>query len=223
MQEIYPHLARAERIVSVSRVRFGGFGGHTRNAIDRWSPMGLGTYVPFNGEMHHDMRYPAPASVVSIGIMGRDGESEEKTFHLASSRIATCVLARRSASVSDLPKQRTSGGVRRGATRRAPRGTLHSGVRPPAPVAASGGADGARRQSYGGPVVRVQGHDVIHSGYLEEIQRQTCFEMCRHFCRETGIVYQGGLGFGARLRPRRQAAQIDRTADETTLRSCRSG
>lgn len=38
---------------------------------------------------------------------------------------------------------------------------------------------------------------VIHSGYLEEIQRQTCFEMCQHFCRETGMVYQGGLGFGA--------------------------
>ena len=38
---------------------------------------------------------------------------------------------------------------------------------------------------------------VIHSGYPEDIQRQTCFEMCRHFCRETGMVYRGGLGFGA--------------------------
>ncbi|TVR62778.1 MAG: hypothetical protein EA426_01520 [Spirochaetaceae bacterium] len=38
---------------------------------------------------------------------------------------------------------------------------------------------------------------VIHSGYLEDIQRQTCFEMCQHFCRETGMVYRGGFGFGA--------------------------
>lgn len=38
---------------------------------------------------------------------------------------------------------------------------------------------------------------VIHSGYFEDVQRQTCFEMCCHFCRETGMVYRGGLGFGA--------------------------
>jgi hypothetical protein len=38
---------------------------------------------------------------------------------------------------------------------------------------------------------------VIHSGYIEPIQRQTCFEICANFCCETGMVYQGGIGFGA--------------------------
>ncbi|TVR62779.1 MAG: flavodoxin family protein [Spirochaetaceae bacterium] len=98
MQEIYPHLARAARIVLVSLVRFGGFGGHLKKAIDRFSPQGLGTYVLHNGEMHHEMRYPGPASVISIGIMRREDEAEEKTFHLAGSRIAACVFAERSAS-----------------------------------------------------------------------------------------------------------------------------
>ena len=98
MQEIYPHLARAARIIFVSPVRFGGFGGHMKKAIDRFSPMGLGTYVMYNGEMHHEMRYPAPASVVSVGVMKNDDDSEEQTFHLASSRIATCVFAHQSAS-----------------------------------------------------------------------------------------------------------------------------
>ena len=98
MQEIYPHLASAARVVFVSQVRFGGFGGQTKKAIDRWSPQGLGTYVLSNGEMHHEMRYPAPASVVSIGITRREDESEERTFRLASSRIAACMFARRSAS-----------------------------------------------------------------------------------------------------------------------------
>ena len=98
MQEIYPHLAGASRIIFVSSVRFGGFGGHMKKAIDRFSPQGLGTYVLRNGELHHEMRYPAPASVVSIGIMRGDDESEEQTFRLASSRIAVCLFAQRSAA-----------------------------------------------------------------------------------------------------------------------------
>ena len=54
-------------------------------------------------------------------------------------------------------------------------------------------ADGPTRGALSGLKVMA----VVHSGYLEDIQRQTCLEMCRHFCSETGMVYQGGLGFGA--------------------------
>ena len=98
MQEIYPPLARAARIVIVSPVRFGGYGSHTKKAIDRFSPLGLGTYTLQNGEMHHEMRYRAPASLVNIGVMRREDESEERTFRLASSRIAACLFAEMSAT-----------------------------------------------------------------------------------------------------------------------------
>ena len=54
-------------------------------------------------------------------------------------------------------------------------------------------ADSPARDALSGLTVMA----VIHSGYLEEIQRQTCFEMCQHFCSETGMIYQGGIGFGA--------------------------
>lgn len=74
-----------------------------KKAIDRFSPQGLGTYMIHNGEMHHEMRYPGPASVVSIGIMRQEDQSEENTFHLASSRIATCLFAKKAASTVLVP------------------------------------------------------------------------------------------------------------------------
>ena len=92
MQQIYPHLARASRIVFISPIRFGGYGGHMKKAIDRFSPMGLGTYRLYKGELHHHARYGATTSVLSIGILPQPDAAQEQTFLLASSRIAACLF-----------------------------------------------------------------------------------------------------------------------------------
>ncbi len=99
MQEIYPAYARARRVVFISPIRFGGFGGELKKVIDRFSPFCLPTYTIHRGEMHHPPRYRPLESFVGIGVLAEPNANEEETFKTVSSRLAKGFFSRRFGAV----------------------------------------------------------------------------------------------------------------------------
>ncbi len=77
MGSILPHLAKADVILWITPIAYGGYGFHLKKALDRSIPVLLPFFVKIGAEVHHPMRYGTEARLAAIGILpAADAESE---------------------------------------------------------------------------------------------------------------------------------------------------
>jgi len=95
-------LARADVIVCLTPVTFGGVSSELKKALDRMIPNISPFFAKVEGETHHQKRYAQPASFIGLGILptpDREAEAlfktlvEDNATNLRSPRTAVAVLA----------------------------------------------------------------------------------------------------------------------------------
>ncbi len=77
MANILPHLAKADIVLWITPITYGGYGFHLKKALDRSIPVLLPFFVKIGAEVHHPMRYGTEARLAAIGVLpAADAESE---------------------------------------------------------------------------------------------------------------------------------------------------
>lgn len=77
--DYYRAMHRADMVVTLSRVTWGGYSVKIKAYTDRLLPLLHPNFRIVNGEMHHKLRYGKMPTFISVGFGARN-ESEEETF-----------------------------------------------------------------------------------------------------------------------------------------------
>lgn len=75
----YKALAGSDRLVTVSRITWGGLSAAVKSYTDRMLPLLHPDFRIRNGEMHHRLRYGKMPEFMTVGI-GGGNEGERQTF-----------------------------------------------------------------------------------------------------------------------------------------------
>ena len=77
MINLIPLLAKADVILWITPIMYGGYGYHLKKALDRSIPILLPFFMKIGAEIHHPMRYGIEARLAAIGVLpDADAESE---------------------------------------------------------------------------------------------------------------------------------------------------
>lgn len=77
MITLIPLLAKADIVLWITPIAYGGYGFHLKKALDRSIPVLLPFFVKIGAEVHHPMRYGTEARLAAIGVLpAADAESE---------------------------------------------------------------------------------------------------------------------------------------------------
>jgi len=81
MAEILPRLAKAEVIVWLTPIAYGGYGYELKKALDRSIPILLPFFIKRRGEVHHPLRYALRRRLAVVGILPAVDAESESIFH----------------------------------------------------------------------------------------------------------------------------------------------
>jgi len=86
---IVAEMATCERVVLLSPIFLGVHHRLMKKAVDRFMPLGGGSFAVRQGEMHHQSRMERPFSMVGLGLLGDDTANDEvDTFKMLIARHA---------------------------------------------------------------------------------------------------------------------------------------
>jgi multimeric flavodoxin WrbA len=82
MDRIMPHLAKADWVVWITPIAFGGYGYHLKKVADRSIPILLPFFIHVRGEIHHPLRYPnGEKRLAVVGVLPAPDQESERIFH----------------------------------------------------------------------------------------------------------------------------------------------
>lgn len=85
--KVYPAIAASDKLLYVSRVRFGGYDTPMKTMLERSIPVQQAFLRLHHGEAHHVQRAVAPKEAVILGY-GADSEAERELFRRLAARNA---------------------------------------------------------------------------------------------------------------------------------------
>lgn len=85
--QIYPRIAASDRVLYISRVKYGGYDTVMKTMLERSIPVQQAFIRLLHGETHHVQRAVAPKKAVIIGY-GRLSPEEQELFRLLAERNA---------------------------------------------------------------------------------------------------------------------------------------
>lgn len=87
MQDILKAIAKSERIIMLTPIRFGGYSSQLKKAVDRFMVLGLPLYIVKKGKLLHPMRY-GTKTLIGIGITEKSMKGQEDNFRTIVERNA---------------------------------------------------------------------------------------------------------------------------------------
>jgi multimeric flavodoxin WrbA len=87
-RDVVAALVRADTVVLLTPVTFGGYSATLKRAVDRWVPTLLPFFVAVHGELHHPLRYGRFPRLVAVGIQTSPNGPEAELFRALVARNA---------------------------------------------------------------------------------------------------------------------------------------
>jgi multimeric flavodoxin WrbA len=79
-RKIYTDAGRADMLVLITPVTFGGYSSELKKGMDRLIPALLPFFRTYDGETHHPMRYGNGWDLFAVGTLGEHNEDREGLF-----------------------------------------------------------------------------------------------------------------------------------------------
>lgn len=80
MDSIYPQLVKADLLIFLTPISFGGYYSEIKKLIDRLLPLKIPVYTIYKGEMHHMNRYEKMPNLLFLGVLNDDMKYAQKVF-----------------------------------------------------------------------------------------------------------------------------------------------
>ncbi len=87
-RDIVRAMIRADTVVLVTPVTFGGYSSSLKRLVDRWIQVLLPFFEMVGGELHHPLRYGRFPRLVAVGIRSTPDEAEDPLFRALVARNA---------------------------------------------------------------------------------------------------------------------------------------
>ena len=85
-RNITKQMVRADVLVYLTPISFGGYSYQLKKAVDRFIPNILPYFKCYNGETHHKQRYENRSRLVAYGVLDREDKEQERMFALLNYR-----------------------------------------------------------------------------------------------------------------------------------------
>lgn len=79
-RKVAAELINSDLLIFLTPIRFGGYSYQLKKALDRMIPLISPYFKKISGEIHHKKRYSKYPSILAIGIMKEENESQSKIF-----------------------------------------------------------------------------------------------------------------------------------------------
>jgi hypothetical protein len=79
-REIAKAVSRSQTLILFTPIAFGGYSSELKRMVDRLVPLALPHFTFYQGEVHHNPRYPDPPRLVGIGVQHQADSEEAAIF-----------------------------------------------------------------------------------------------------------------------------------------------
>ena len=79
-REIAKTVSHSQTLILFTPITFGGYSSELKRMVDRLVPLALPHFTLFDGEVHHNPRYPDPPRLVGIGVQHHANSEEAAIF-----------------------------------------------------------------------------------------------------------------------------------------------
>ena len=79
-REITKTVSHSQTVILFTPITFGGYSSELKRMVDRLVPLSLPHFTLFQGEVHHNPRYPDPPRLMGIGVQHEANSEEEAIF-----------------------------------------------------------------------------------------------------------------------------------------------